>query len=146
MYKVLIGDNITSECVNILQAAGKIEVDVRPNLSSEELKGIIEDYDALIVRSGLKINDDIIGTAGKLKVIGRAGSGVDNIDVSKATEAGIVVMNTPGGNTISTAEHAFSLIMALSRNIPQADCSMKAGNWDRKKYVGVELRGKTLGI
>ena len=113
MYKVLISDNIARECIDILEAVSEIEVDLKTKLTPEELKAIIGDYDALVVRSATKVREDIIEAAKKLKVIGRAGSGVDNIDVSKATDAGIVVLNTPGGNTISTAEHAFSLIMAL---------------------------------
>ena len=119
MYKVLICYPVAREYSDILQTAGEIEVDVNENLSDDKLKSIIGDYDALIVRSGTRVSGDVLEAAKKLKVIGRAGSGIDNIDVSKATDAGIVVMNTPGGNTISTAEHAFSLIMALSRNIPQ---------------------------
>ena len=146
MYKVLVSDNVAREGIDILQTVEEIEVDVKKNLSPEELKGIIGDYDALVVRSATKVSEDIIAAAKKLKVIGRAGVGVDNINVEKATNAGIVVMNTPGGNTISTAEHVFCLMMALSRNIPQANYSMKEGHWDRTKYVGIELRGKTLGI
>ena len=146
MYKVLVSDNVAREGIDILQTVEEIEVDVKKNLSPEELKGIIGDYDALVIRSVTKVSEDIIAAAKKLKVIGRAGVGVDNINVEKATNAGIVVMNTPGGNTISTAEHVFCLMMALSRNIPQANYSMKAGHWDRTKYVGIELRGKTLGI
>jgi len=146
MFKVLISDNVAKECVNILEAEKDIEVDFKTGLSPEELESIIGDYDGLIVRSATKARENIIAAARNLKVIGRAGSGVDNIDVSKATEAGIVVLNTPGGNTVSTAEHAFSLIMALSRNVAQGDRSIKEGKWDRKKYMGVELRGKTLGI
>ncbi len=146
MVKVLISDNVAQECVSILQAVDSIEVDFNTSLSPEELNDIIGNYDALIVRSGTKVREETIARAKKLKVIGRAGAGVDNIDVGKATDAGIIVMNTPGGNTVSTAEHAFSLIMALSRNISQGDRSIKEGRWDRKKYMGVELRGKTIGI
>lgn len=146
MYKVLISDNVAKECVEILEAAEGIEVDFNTNLSPEEFIKVIGDYDALVIRSATKVRADALAVAKKLKVIGRAGAGVDNIDVSKATEAGIIVMNTPGGNTVSTAEHTFSMIMALSRNIPQADRSIKEGRWDSKKYTGVELREKTLGI
>ena len=146
MYRVLISDNVAQESVGILQAEGGIEVDYKAGISHEEFVRIIPEYDALIVRSTTKVTGDAIAAAKKLKVIGRAGAGVDNIDVRKSTDAGIVVMNTPGGNTVSTAEHTFSLIMALSRSIPQADRSIKEGRWDRKKYTGVELRGKTLGI
>jgi len=146
MFKVLISDNVARECVKILEAVPDIEVDFNTKLSPEELKDAIGDYDALIVRSATKVRGDVIKAAEKLKVIGRAGSGVDNIDVDAATEAGIVVLNTPGGNTVSTAEHAFALMMAVSRNIPQGDRSIKEGKWERKRYMGVELRGKTLGI
>ncbi|MBT4483160.1 MAG: phosphoglycerate dehydrogenase [Candidatus Latescibacteria bacterium] len=146
MYRVLISDNVAQECIDILEAVPEIEVDFKTKLSPDELKAIIGDYDALVVRSATKVLEDVIAEAKKLKVIGRAGSGIDNIDVAKATDAGIVVLNTPGGNTVSTAEHAFSLMMALSRNISQGDHSIKEGLWDRKKLMGVELRGKTLGI
>jgi len=144
--KVLITDPVAQECIDILESEPDIEVDLRPKLPPDEIKAIIGDYSALIVRSGTKVTADIIEAADNLKVIGRAGAGVDNIDVDAATRKGIVVMNTPGGNTISTAEHTFSLILALSRNIPQAMQSLKEGRWDRKKYLGVELYGKVLGI
>jgi D-3-phosphoglycerate dehydrogenase / 2-oxoglutarate reductase len=146
MYKVLISDNVSKECVEILKASDEIEVTFNTKLTPEEFKNILGEYDALIVRSATKVREDVLSSAGKLKVIGRAGAGVDNIDVKKATDLGIVVMNTPGGNTVSTAEHAFSLMMSLARNIPQADKSVKEGLWNPKKYMGVELRGKTLGI
>ncbi len=146
MFKVLVSDNVAQECVNILSEPAEIEVDFNTGLSPDELKEIIGQYDALVVRSATKVREDIIAKAEKLKVIGRAGAGVDNIDIPQATDAGIVVLNTPGGNTVSTAEHAFSLMMALSRNVAQGDRSIKEGRWDRKKYMGVELRGKTLGI
>jgi len=146
MFKVLVSDNVAQECVNILSEPADIEVDFNTGLSPDELKEIIGQYDALVVRSATKVREDVIAKAEKLKVIGRAGAGVDNIDIPQATDAGIVVLNTPGGNTVSTAEHAFSLMMALSRNVAQGDSSIKAGRWDRKKYMGVELRGKTLGI
>jgi len=146
MFKVLISDNVAKECVAILEATGKINVDFNTKLTPEELMNCIGNYDALIVRSATKVRAEIIEKAKQLKVIGRAGAGVDNIDVGKATDAGIIVMNTPGGNTVSTAEHAFSLLVALSRNISQADRSVKEGRWEPKKYMGVELRGKTLGV
>ena len=146
MYKVLISDNVSKECVEILKASDEIEVTFNTKLTPEEFKKVLGEYDALVVRSATKVREDSLSVAGKLKVIGRAGAGVDNIDVKKATDMGIVVMNTPGGNTVSTAEHAFSLMMSLARNIPQADKSVKEGTWTPKKYMGVELRGKTLGI
>lgn len=146
MYKVLISDNVSKECVDILQASDQIEVTFNTKLTPEELKSVIGGYDALVVRSATKVRAEILEASGNLRVIGRAGAGVDNIDVKKATEKGIVVMNTPGGNTVSTAEHAFSLMMSLARNIPQSDRSVKEGVWNPKKFMGVELRGKTLGI
>ncbi|MCK5118535.1 MAG: phosphoglycerate dehydrogenase, partial [Candidatus Latescibacteria bacterium] len=142
---VLISDRLAPECAGILQQAG-IQSDTKTGLSPEELKDIIGNYEALVVRSATKMTSELIEAATHLKVIGRAGAGVDNIDVPAATRRGILVMNTPGGNTISTAEHAFSMLLALSRNIPQAAASLKAGRWDRKKYTGVEVHGKTLGI
>jgi len=143
--KILITDPIEESCVNILKDEG-FEVDLKPGISKEEIKKIINNYVALIVRSGTKITADIINEAKNLKVIARAGVGVDNIDVEAATRRGIIVMNTPGGNTISTAEHTMSLILALARNIPQACNDLKMGNWERKKFMGVELYGKTIGI
>jgi D-3-phosphoglycerate dehydrogenase / 2-oxoglutarate reductase len=146
MHKVLISDNVSKECVEILGASKDIEVTFNTKLTPEELRSSIGQYDALIVRSATKVRAEILESACRLKVIGRAGAGVDNIDVKKATEKGIVVMNTPGGNTVSTAEHAFSLMLSLARNIPQADRSVKEGVWNPKKYMGVELRGKTLAV
>ena len=146
MFKILISDSLAQEGVEILKKVKEFKVDVKLKLLPEELKNIIKDYDALLVRSGTKVTRDIIENAEKLKVIGRAGVGLDNVDLGAASKRGIIVMNTPGGNTISTAEHTMSLILALSRNIPQADLSTKAGKWERKKFMGVELYGKALGI
>jgi len=146
MLRILISDPLAKEGVELLQAEKSFKVDVKLKLPPEELKKIIKDYDALLVRSGTKVTKDIIEKANKLKVIGRAGVGLDNVDLSAASKRGIIVMNTPGGNTISTAEHTMSLMLALSRNIPQADVSTKQGKWERKKFMGVELHGKTLGI
>ena len=115
-------------------------------MKPEELKSIIKDYDALIVRSSTEVTADIIASASKLRVIGRAGVGLDNVDLPAATKKGIVAMNTPAGNTTSTAEHTFSMILSLARNVPQACSSIKSGKWDRGKFSGVELHGKTLGI
>ena len=123
-----------------------MEVTVNTGLKEDALLAIISEFDGLVVRSQTKVNARVIEAAKKLKVVGRAGVGVDNVDVEAATKRGIVVMNTPAGNTISTAEHAFSLMMSISRNIPQADASMKAGKWDRKSFEGVELYGKALAI
>ncbi len=135
--KVLITDPIEQVCVDILQKDG-IQVDAKPGLPPDEIKKIIGSYDALIVRSGTKVTADIIAEAKGMKVIGRAGAGVDNIDVPAATRKGIVVMNTPGGNTISTAEHTMALMMSLARNIPQAFRDLQNGKWERKKYTGTE--------
>src|SRR5579862_5352640 len=143
--KVLLSDAIEQQCIDILKSEN-LEVTLSPGLSPDQLKSVIGEYDALIVRSGTTVTADIIAAAKNLKVIGRAGAGVDNIDVDAATRKGIIVMNTPGGNTISTAEHTISMMLALARNIPQADASLKRGEWNRKKFLGMELFEKTLGI
>ncbi len=144
--KVLVSDKLAPEGLAILNKEKKIQVDVRTDLSPEDLKKVIGDYHGLIIRSGTKVTKEIILAAKKLKIIGRAGAGLDNVDVEAASRGGIVVMNAPGGNTISTAEHTLSMILALSRNIPQSYSSLKAGRWDRKKFMGTELYGKILGI
>ncbi len=143
--KVLITDPIEQVCTDILQKEG-MQVDAKPGLPPDEIKKIIGGYDALIVRSGTKVTADIIAEAKEMKVIGRAGAGVDNIDVGAATRKGIVVMNTPGGNTISTAEHTMALMMSMARNVPQSLHDLQNGKWERKKYMGTELYGKTLGV
>ncbi len=143
--KVLITDPIEQVCTDLLQKEG-IQVDARPGLPPDEIKKIIGSYDALIVRSGTKVTADIIAEAKEMKVIGRAGAGVDNIDVGAATRKGIVVMNTPGGNTISTAEHTMALMLSMARNVPQSFHDLQNGKWERKKYMGTELCGKTLGV
>src|ERR1700726_1049898 len=144
--KVLVADAISPRGVEALAAGGDLIVDVRTGLKEPELLEIIPKYAGLVVRSQTKVTAKVIEAAGALKAIGRAGVGVDNVDVEAATRRGIIVMNTPGGNTVSTAEHAFSLLVSIARNIPQAHASMKAGQWDRKSYEGVELHGKTIGI
>ena len=143
--KVLISDPLAKEGVEILKE-NKFKVDEVAKLSEKELIKKIKGYDALIVRSGTTVTKKIIEASDNLKVIGRAGVGLDNVDVTAASKKGIVVMNAPAGNTISTAEHAFSLMLSLSRNIPQSNQSVKQGKWDRKKFMGVELYGKTLGV
>ncbi len=143
--RVLITDPIEQVCTDVLQKEG-IDVDAKPGLPPDEIKKIIGGYDALIVRSGTKVTADIIAEAKEMRVIGRAGAGVDNIDVNAATHKGIVVMNTPGGNTISTAEHTMALMLSMARNVPQSFQSLQNGKWDRKKYTGTELFGKTLGV
>uniref|UniRef100_A0A0N4ZFK2 D-3-phosphoglycerate dehydrogenase n=1 Tax=Parastrongyloides trichosuri TaxID=131310 RepID=A0A0N4ZFK2_PARTI len=144
---VFIADEIEQECVDTLLQNG-IRVTVRTNESKEQLLKIVPLYDAVIVRSATKMTKELIeaGAQGHLKVIGRAGTGVDNIDIPSATENGIIVMNTPAGNSQSAAELTCSLILALARNVCQADASMKAGKWARKNYMGEEVGGKTLAI
>lgn len=144
--KVLISDNLHKAGVAILEQHPNIEVDFRPGLSPEELKEAIKDADALAIRSATKVTAELIQHAPLLKVIGRAGTGLDNVDIAAASRRGIVVMNTPGGNTITTAEHAISLMLSLARNIPQAAQSMREGRWDKKKYQGTEIFNKVLGI
>ncbi|MFA4853914.1 MAG: phosphoglycerate dehydrogenase [Candidatus Omnitrophota bacterium] len=146
MIRILVSDALSVEGLKVFQESKELSVDVKTDLKPDALKEIIKDYDGLIVRSATKVTKDIIEAAKKLKVIGRAGVGLDNVDLEAATQKGIIVMNTPAGNTISTAEHTFSMILALSRNIPQANSSMKKGEWKRSKFMGVELYGKTLGV
>ena len=143
--KVLISDNISPKGVEILKNAG-LEVDIQTGMSPQELKAKIGPYHGLIIRSATKVTSEIIEAAENLKVIGRAGSGLDNVDKTAATKKGIVVMNTPGGNTVTTAEHTMAMLFSLARLIPQACGSMKQGVWDKKRFMGVELYGKTLGI
>jgi len=144
--KILISDKLAKEGVDILTAVDGFEVDCKFGIKAEELKSVIKDYDALIIRSATKVTADIVEAADNLKFIGRAGVGLDNVDLSAATKKGIVAMNTPAGNTTSTAEQTMSLILSLSRNTPQAYASLKAGKWERSKFGGVELYGKTLGV
>lgn len=146
MIKILVSDPLSKEGLKILQDIAEFQVDEKTGLKPAELKNIIKDYDALIVRSATKVTKDIISAAKKLKVIGRAGVGLDNVDLEAATQMGIIVMNTPAGNTISTAEHTLSMILALSRNIPQANSSVKSGEWKRSKFMGRELYNKILGV
>jgi D-3-phosphoglycerate dehydrogenase len=142
--KVLVSDSLSEHGIEILEKG--TEVDVKTGMSPEELKACIGEYDALVVRSQTQVTEDVIEAAKNLKIIGRAGVGVDNIDVEAATQRGIIVINAPEGNMISAAEHTIAMMMAISRNIPQANQSMRAGKWDRKLFMGVEVRGKTLGV
>lgn len=144
--KVLVCDPLSKQGLEILEKAESIDVDVKTGLKPEELVACIGEYEGIIVRSETKVTKEVIEAGKKLQVIGRAGVGVDNIDVSAATKKGIIVMNAPGGNTVSTAEHTMAMLLALCRNIPQADKSTKEGKWERKKYMGVELAKKTLGV
>jgi D-3-phosphoglycerate dehydrogenase / 2-oxoglutarate reductase len=144
--KVLISDNLGEAGIRMLQEEEKIEVDVKTGLDPESLKNIIEGYDALIIRSATKVTADLLNAATRLKVVGRAGIGLDNVDIPAATKHGIIVMNTPGGNVITTAEHAIGMLLALSRNVPEGTASLKAGRWDKKKLQGREIFNKTLGV
>ena len=146
MQKVLVSDTLAREGIEIFENAPGIEVDVTTNLTPDELQGIIKDYDGLALRSATKVTRELIDKADKLKVIGRAGIGLDNVDVNAASKRGIVVMNTPGGNTITTAEHAISLMLSLARRVPQATASMKSKKWEKKRFMGTEVYNKTLGI
>jgi D-3-phosphoglycerate dehydrogenase len=143
--RVLIADQLSPAAVAIFRERG-LETDVKVGLSKDELEKVIEDYDGLAVRSATKVTEKVIAAAKRLKVVGRAGIGVDNIDVKAATAKGIIVMNTPFGNSITTAEHALSLMMALARQIPEADRSTQGGKWEKSKFLGVELYAKTLGV
>lgn len=145
-YKVLVTDSIAREGTDILERAGTIDVDVRAGIKNDELKKIIGEYDALMTRSGTSIPEDLLEKPGKLKIIARAGVGVDNIDIEAASKRGIVVINAPTGNTLAAAELTMGIMLAAARKIPQANNSLKAGKWDRKKFMGVELYNKTLGI
>lgn len=144
--KVLVSDPLSEVGVKILEETPGIEVDVNTGLTPEELKGIIGSYDGLVIRSATRVTSDVIDAAKNLKVIGRAGIGLDNVDIPAASQRGIVVMNTPEGNTITTAEHAIAMIMSLSRNIPQATAGLKEGKWEKKKLKGRELFNKILGL
>lgn len=145
MAKVLISDKLSVQAADVFRRRG-LEVDVKPGMSVEELAACIHEYDGLAIRSATKVTPEILAKADNLKVVGRAGIGVDNVNIPAASEKGVVVMNTPFGNTITTAEHAVSMMMALARQIPAADISTKAGKWEKSRFMGVELTGKTLGV
>jgi len=143
--RVLVSDNLGEAGIKMLVDEG-FEVDAKTGLAPEALKDIIGDYDALVIRSATKVTDDLLEAAHRLRVVGRAGIGLDNVNIPAATKRGIIVMNTPGGNITTTAEHAISMLMALSRNIPQGTTSLKAGRWDKKKLQGREIYNKILGV
>src|SRR5882724_10069470 len=145
MPKVLISDNLSPAAIAIFKERG-VEADVKTGLSKEELLRVIGDYDGLAIRSATKVTAEVIGAAKKLKVVGRAGIGVDNVDIPAATAAGVIVMNTPFGNSITTAEHAISLMLALARELPAANSSTQAGKWEKNRFMGVEITGKVLGL
>ena len=144
--KVLVSDNLGEAGIDLFEKQSGITVDVKTGLAPDALKEIIGDYDALVIRSATKVTEELLGAAGRLKVVGRAGIGLDNVDIPAATKHGVVVMNTPGGNVITTAEHAIAMMLALTRNIPSGTASLKDGRWEKKKLQGRELCNKVLGL
>ncbi len=145
MPKVLISDKLSQNAVDVFAAHG-VDADVKTGLSAEELQAIIGAYDGLAIRSATKVTEAVLAAADNLKVVGRAGIGVDNVDIAAATKRGVVVMNTPYGNAVTTAEHAIAMMLALARQIPQASQSTKAGKWEKSRFMGTELTGKCLGL
>src|ERR1700726_3488443 len=147
MVKILVADRIAQEGIDLLRAQlPEVEIDIRTGLKPEQLREIIGEYTALIVRSETQVTADILAAAQRLKIVGRAGVGVDNIDIDAATRQGIMVVNSPTGNIIAAAEHTIAMLMAMARHIPAANSSMKAGKWEKSRFLGVEVRNKTLGI
>ena len=144
--RILVSDTIAVPGLDLLRKATGLQVEHRPDLSADELKACIGEYEGLIVRSRTKVTAEILANASRLRVIGRAGIGVDNIDVATATTAGVVVMNTPEGNTNTAAEHTIAMLLALARNIAPADGAMKRGEWERDRFVGVEVVGENTGV
>lgn len=144
--KILVADSISQRGIDEMTRDGALEVSIQTGLSEAALVGIIPEFSGIVVRSQTKVTTSIVNAGTRLRVIGRAGVGVDNVDVEAATRRGVIVMNAPGGNTISTAEHAFSLLLSVARKIPQADALLRSGKWDRKNLEGVELFNKTLGV
>jgi D-3-phosphoglycerate dehydrogenase len=145
MPKVLISDKLSQNAVDVFAAHG-VDSDVKTGLSAEELQAIIGAYDGLAIRSATKVTEAVLAAADNLKVVGRAGIGVDNVDIAAATKRGVVVMNTPYGNAVTTAEHTIAMMLALARQIPQASQSTKAGKWEKSRFMGTELTGKRLGL
>jgi D-3-phosphoglycerate dehydrogenase len=145
MPRVLIADKLSPAAIEIFKHRG-VDADVKTGLSKEELIKIVDQYDGIAVRSATKLTADVLKAAKNLKVVGRAGIGVDNVDIPAATAAGVIVMNTPFGNSITTAEHAISLMLALARELPAANASTQAGKWEKNRFMGVEITGKTLGV
>src|ERR1044071_144608 len=146
MVKVLVSDPIDKEGLNPLYENPKFEVLLKPGLTPEQLLREVSTTEVLLVRSETKVTPTVLESGKNLKLVGRAGVGVDNIDLAAASKRGVIVMNVPGGNTVSAAEHTVSLMMAMAHNVAQADATMKQGRWDRKKFVGTELVGKKLGL
>ena len=145
MPRVLIADKLSPAAIDIFKQRG-VDADVKTGLSKDELLKIVDQYDGIAIRSATKIDKEVIAAAKNLKVVGRAGIGVDNVDIPAATAAGVVVMNTPFGNSITTAEHAIAMMFALARQLPAADVSTQAGKWEKNRFMGVELYAKTLGL
>jgi D-3-phosphoglycerate dehydrogenase len=145
-FRILVSDAISPKGVDLLNETPGMQATLNTGLSPAELASAIGDYDALVVRSATKVTAEVLENPGKLRVIGRAGTGVDNIDLEAATRAGVVVLNTPGGNSVAAAEQTFTLLLALARNVAQANHELREGRWERKKYMGVEVAGKTLGV
>lgn len=145
-YRVLVSDALSDVGLAPLRSESTIELDLQPTLSAEEILAVIGDYDALLVRSRTQVTASLLQAGKRLRVVARAGTGVDNIDLDAATQAGIIVVNAPTGNTIAAAEHTVAMLMALARNIPQADAHIRAGNWQRARFLGVEVEDKVLGL
>src|SRR5664279_6532607 len=144
--KILIADSISQSGVEELARDGALEVSTQTGLNESALVKIIPDFSGVVVRSQTKITATVLNAGAKLRVVGRAGVGIDNVDVETATRRGVIVMNAPGGNTVSTAEHAFSLLLCAARKLPQADAMVRSGKWTRKEFQGVEIYNKSLGI
>ncbi len=144
-YKILVSDSLSESGLNSLRAVEGFQVDVKTNLTPEQLLSVIPEYDALLVRSGTTVSADVIQAGKRLRVVARAGVGVDNIDVEAATQAGVIVVNAPTGNVVAAAEHTVAMLLAVARNIPQADAHVRAGEWKRSQFMGVEVRDKILG-
>src|SRR5438105_9005342 len=146
MYKALVTDNLADSGLAILRAADDVDLDYRPGLKGAELLDAVRESDALITRSGTAVTPELVNAGDRLRVIGRAGVGLDNVDGEACTARGILVINAPTANTMSATEHTMAMLLALCRNIPEAHASVKRGEWVRSKFMGVELSGKTLGI
>ena len=144
--KVLIADKFAIEGQQVFEQADGIELAYHPGLSDEELLVEVADADALVVRGGTAVTEEVFAAAQKLKVVGRAGISIENMDLAAANRKGVIVMNTPFGSTTTTAEHTIAMLLALARNIPAADASIKAGRWEKERYLGTEISGKTLGV
>ena len=145
-FRVLLSDSLAPQGIEVLKRFPQLHLDIKIGLKPAELAAIIAPYEALLIRSTTRVTREVIDAATSLKVIGRAGVGVDNVDLEAATRRGIVVMNSPTGNSITTAEHAISMMMALARHIPAANAALRAGKWERGKFTGAEVCNKTLGV